>query len=335
MRSPMCIGGFYGWLIVLCALFSGSAQACTTTSSAQIDLGTRTSFDVASAQLNAGSGNSGLACSGILGLLANQYIYLSVDSMSAGLVNPVSGDSIPFEVITVPGGIPIATGETSENLAGASLLSLGGTSDEVQLFVNLGAAGNVASGTYTGTLTVRWHYAVCSVINAIGICVGSWTRSAGIVESCLLVLCTLDQSTLPGAGAPVQITITLEVTRDCRFNVDDIDFGSSPFADSFAPVSGALRVTCTKGTAYSVGLSNGNYFSNGRRRMASGTHRLEYDVFHSGGLRWDDVANRAVQTVPAQGNVPESFVYEARIYADQPTPPAGVYQDVLVIDVEF
>jgi spore coat protein U-like protein len=58
-------------------------------------------------------------------------------------------------------------------------------------------------------------------------------------------------------------------------------------------------------------------------------------VFHAGGQRWDNGANRAEQLVPAQGNVSEVFPYEARIYSDQTTPPIGFYQDSLIIDVEF
>ncbi|MBL8267267.1 spore coat U domain-containing protein [Steroidobacter sp.] len=322
--------------IIGCAVtWRNEAAACTTTSTSLIDLGSKTSFEAAAAQVGAGSGSSGLTCSGILGLLSSQYIFLSVDSKSSGLVNSVTGDSIPFDVTTIPGGVPLVAGVTSGNLALASLLSLGGSSGQAQLFINLDAAGNVASGTYPGTLTLRWHYAVCSSISAVGICIGGWTRSAGITQGCALGLCTLTQNSIPGAGAAVTVTVRLTVTRDCRFDADDIDFGRAPFVDSFAPVSGALRLTCTKGTTYSVGLSNGNSFANGRRRMGFGVHRLEYDVFRPGGVPWNDVVHRAVQSVPALGNVPESFTYEARIYSDQPTPPAGVYQDVLVIDVLF
>jgi spore coat protein U-like protein len=329
----------YRWLRVLFFLICAAsgwdeARACTISTPATIDLGSMASFDVAVAHPNAGSGGSGLACSGILGLLSSQFIFLSVDSQSAALVNS-NGDSIPFQVMTLPGSVPLTSGSTSDNLAGASLLSLGGSSGEIQLFVNLGAAGNVSSGTYTGSLKLRWHYAVCTVISAAGICVGGWTVSPGITQGCLLGLCTLNQGTLPGSGTAVDITITVDITRDCRFDADDVDFGGSPFAESFAPVTGELRVTCTKGTTYTVGLSNGNYFANGRRRMASGANRLEYDLFHPGGLRWDDQAQRAMQPVPAQGNVPESFVYEARVYEDQATPPVGSYQDQLIIDVSF
>jgi spore coat protein U-like protein len=325
-------------LLALCAvLFGQHARACVATSTAEIDLGTRTSFEVGTPLSNAGSGGSGLTCAGLLGLLTSQYIFLSVDDMSTGLVNPVSGDSIPFSVATLPAGVPIVPGGTSGNLASGSLLSLGGVNGEVQFFVSLGAAGNVSSGTYTGTITLRWHFATCGNLGAAGACaLGPWTTSPGITQSCVLgILCTVTTASLPGPGVAVQVTIKLEVTRDCRFDADDIDFGSAPFADGFTPVSGALQVTCTKGTTYSVGLSDGNYFSAGRRRMASGANRLQYDVFLPGGVRWNDSTQRAEQPLPAQGNLPETFIYEARVYSDQPTPPAGDYQDVLVIDVAF
>jgi spore coat protein U-like protein len=329
-----------GWLLVLllglCAvLASEDARACTASATAEIDLGTKTSFDVLAAQPYAGAGGSGLSCVGLLGLLSSQYIYLSVDSLSTALVNSDTGDSIPFSVATLPLGVALVPGTTSGNLAGASLLSLGGPNDQVLFYVSLGAAGNVASGTYTGTMTLRWHYATCPILDALTICVGSWNRSPGISQSCLLVLCTLNANSLPGAGVAVNVTFKLTVTPDCRFDADDIDFGSAPFAEGFSPVYGALRVTCTKGMTYSVGLSDGNYFANGRRRMASGANRLEYDVFHPGGLRWNNSTQRAAQALPAQGNVPETFSYEARVYEDQTTPPVGVYQDVLIIDVEF
>lgn len=312
------------------------AQACTISTPTLIDLGSKTSFEATIPQTNAGSGSSGLACPGLVGLLSSNYVFLSVDALDAYLVkegeNASGGNVIPFEGRLVPGGTPFALGTTG-NLAGASLLSLGGVSGEIQFFISLGSAANVAAGTYTGKIGIRWHYAVCSLIGALGACVGTWDRSPGIALSCLLV-CVPDVNTMPGAGVPVEITIRLEVTRDCRFDVDDIDFGTAPFVDSFEPVSGALRVTCTKGTTYSVGLSNGNNF-NGRRRMASGQHRLEYDVYLPNGERWDNGEFRAQQLTPAQGSAPEDFAYEARIYPDQPTPAVGLYSDVLIVDVEF
>lgn len=328
------------WLQVIallcCGWFGGGAYACTTLATATIDLGTRTSFEAATAEPAAGAGGSGLVCSGLLTLLTSQYIYLSVDSMSPALKNAATGDTIPYEVITVPGAVPLSVGATTGNIAGSGLLTLLGTSSEALLYVNLGAAPNVSAGVYTATATLRWHYATCGNLGAIGICaLGAWTLSPGITQSCLLTLCTLTQSSLPGPGVPVTLTINLTVTNDCRFSADDIDFGSAPFVEGFEDVTGALRIRCTKGSTYTVGLGNGLNFANNRRRMASGANRLEYDVFHPGGQRWDTTLNRAVQSTPAQGNLPEVFVYEARIYPDQTSPPVGLYTDTLVIDVNF
>lgn len=324
------------WCVLACAVtWIDDARACTITSTTTIELDSFTSFDATSAQPDVGFGSSGLTCSTILGLLSSQHIFLTVDSMSAGLIHPDTGDSIPFHVATVPGGTPVVPGTTSQNLAAAGLLSLGSVAGEIQLFISLGAAGNIASGRYTGTVTLRWHYAVCSSLGVGGACVGSWTRSPGIDETCVLPLCTITPATLPGSGEAVHITISVDVTPDCRFDVDDIDFSGAPFVESFEPVTGSLRITCTKGMTYSVGLSEGNFSANGRRRMGSGSNRLEYDVFLPGGVRWDNLANRALQNLPAQGNLPELFVYEARIYPDQGTPPLGHYQDTLIVDVAF
>lgn len=317
-------------------MLAGTTVACEVTGSPAITLGSKTSFGVRTADTAAGSGASGLACPGILGLLSSQYIYIGVSAKSNALTHAVTGDTIAFDIATTPGGAPLVVGTTSGNLAAAGLLSGGGTNGDISLFVSLGAASNVASGVYTGTVTLRWHYATCANISALGICVGNWSRSPGINQNtCALGLCTLVQSSLPGMGSPVTLTISLTVTRDCRFDADNIDFGSAPFADSFSPVSGALRITCTKGTTYTVGLGNGGAFSNGRRRMLSGANRLQYDVFRPGNTPWNNTTQRVTQATAAAGSAAETFPYEARIYTDQVTPASGTYTDTLVIDVMF
>lgn len=318
---------------LLLALVMQPAMACTITSTANISLGSKTSFDARAAASNAGSGGSGIACPAILGLLSNQYVFLTVDSLSSVLTNAVTGDTIAFTMSTTPGGAPLTVG-TSGNLASNGVLNLAPSTGEISLFASLSAAGNVAAGTYTGTLALKWHYATCANISAIGICIGHWTLSPGISEGCLLTLCTLTQSSLPGGGLPVTLTVTLTITKDCRFSADNVDFGSAPFVQSFNPVVGNLHITCTKGTTYSVGLGAGGASSGGRRRMSAGPNRLEYDVYRPGNTLWTST-QRVDQATPAAGSAAEVFPYEARIYADQATPPPGTYTDSLIIDVAF
>ncbi|MEJ0036566.1 MAG: spore coat protein U domain-containing protein [Gammaproteobacteria bacterium] len=313
-------------------LLGGTAGACTINGTPLISLGSKTSFDARVASPNAGSGSSGITCPGAFALLSNQYIFLTVTSVSSTLTEPVSGDTIALSVSTVPGGSPLAVG-TSGNLAASGALTSTGVNGEIALFASLGAAGNVSAGTYTGTVNLRWHFATCNNI-LLGVCVGSWNVSAGITQSCVLGVCTLNTGTLPGTGSPATVTFSLTVTRDCRFDADDVDFGSAPFVESFSPVSGNVRITCTKGTTYTAGLSGGGNSSGGRRRMASGANRLQYDVFRPGNILWSTTL-RAAQTTPAAGNTPETFPYEARIYPDQPAAPLGSYSDTLIIDVTF
>lgn len=334
--QPLCkLLPVFAAVVGMALLCCVTAEACTISGTSSISLGSKTSFEAQSAANNAGSGASGLACSGILGLLSSQYIYVGVIANTGVLTHSSSGDTIGFTIATTPNGTPLATGTTSGNLAAGGLLNLSGANGEVALFVSLAAAGNVAAGTYTGTVTLNWHYAVCSNISALGVCIGSWTRSAGITQNCILSLCTLNTASLPGNGAAVAVTISLEVTKDCRFEASQIDFGGAPFVDSFSPVNGQLQIKCTKGTTYSVGLSDGNSPSGGRRRMSSGAQRLQYDVFRPDSTVWNNTSRRVAQSMPAAGNIAETFSYEARIYADQPTPPIGVYSDALIIDVEF
>jgi spore coat protein U-like protein len=337
-KLPTVAGPLVALLLALAAsLLPATAEAaCTPSGVAQINLGSTTSFDARAAQSVAGSGAGGLACTGILGLLNFQYIHVSVDSLEGRLVHESDGgESIPFTLALSPGGVPLEEGTTSPNLAPGGLLSLGGSSGEVLLYVGLGAASNVKAGIYRGTVSLRWHYATCASISALNICIGGWSLSPGVTQSCLLGLCTLSTGSLPGAGTAVLLTITLVVTPDCRFTANDIDFGSAPFADAFGTVTGHIGIMCTKGQTYSVGLGAGNHYSGTRRQMASGAHRLQYDVYRPGGLVWNATDSRFEQATPAPGDIDQAFPYEARIYPDQPTPPVGVYTDTLVVDVEF
>lgn len=326
------------FILVLIILMAGAwlqpAMAACTVSTASINLGGRTSFDAQTADSQAGSGSSGLSCTG-LGLLSSQYIYTTISSITP-LTHAPSGDTINFSVSSTAGGAALPIGTVSGNLAQLQLLSLG-SGGNVNMFVQLAAAGNVSAGTYTGTINLRWHYATCGSLDAIGVCVGDWDRTAGINQNCVILLvrlCTLDTGTLPGAGSPTTITVTLTITPDCRFDANEVNFGSAPFVSSFNPVSGELRIRCTKGSTFTVGLGDG-LAHNGRRRMSNGAHRLEYDLFRPGNTVWNATTQRVQQLTPAGGLTAQLFPFEARIYPDQTTPIPGTYTDTVIIDVQF
>ena len=89
------------------------------------------------------------------------------------------------------------------------------------------------------------------------------------------------------------LTVNLTVSNDCTITAPNIAFGSAPVISAFTPVTGqTINLACTKGSAYTVGLSDGqNPVSvGGRRRMISGSNYLAYDIFKSAGTtRWGSV----------------------------------------------
>jgi spore coat protein U-like protein len=117
----------------------------------------------------------------------------------------------------------------------------------------------------------------------------------------------------------------------------NVDFGSAPTVDTFAPVTGQIALSCTKGMTYTVGLTAGSHTAaNGRRQMASGGNYLQYDIFSAGSQTvWGDTNNRVSSQRAADGVTNQQFPYTARIYTDQITPPVGTYADTVQIDVRY
>ena len=180
---------------------------------------------------------------------------------------------------------------------------------------------NVAAGTYQETLNVEWTWDYCAGIGAGGFCIGRDT----------------------GSGSK-PLTVSLTVTNDCQITTPDISFASAPVVAGFGTVSQNLSVSCTKGSTYTVGLDDGQNVASGRRRMKSSANGyLAYDIFKSAGAqRWGSVgaARRAssdadVNPGAGTGTGSQVFNYNARVYTDQATPPAGSYADSVILDVQF
>ncbi len=332
--------GVWRWLSGALLLLTGlgavsPAVACSIVATPTIQLGTTSSFAIQTADGEAGSGSGGLSCSGLsLALLTSQFIYVRLDSANPlQMTHAATGHSIPFAVSSQQNGVPMGTGAISSNLAGLNLLSLGGTNNEVQMFVQRGGA-NVAAGIYTGSFNLRWFYATCPLISAVGICIGSWNTSPGITQNCLLGLCTLDQGSLPGSGLSVTVNVTLNVAKDCvNLVAPDVDFGAAALPAQFPVVVQSLQVSCTLTEGYVLKLDMGDHAAAPWRQLQNGSNVLQYNLYQADGATvWDDAGN----TVSAVGTgFPQSFTYHARINAIQPPVPAGAYADSVRLIVEF
>jgi spore coat protein U-like protein len=311
-------------VLVALLIAAGAARAeaaCTTSAASGATFGNATSFDVGSGSQQTSTVDAGLTCTGaFLALLtAGDFIDATITSASGGLRGP-TGDLIPYAVYAdSTATYPVALGTPFNYHTGTLLDILGllsGGMRDLPMFVRTTPGANVAAGTYTDTLSIVWSWNYCDGIGVGGLCTHHDV----------------------GSGSST-FQLTLAVTNACEITaVSDVDFGQAPTPASFEAVTGSLAVRCTRGLAsYTVGLGPGLHESGGRRQMASGANGLQYDLFKPATTDvWGaSGAARAGNDAPADGLSPELFDYRAVIYADQPTPPVGVYTDSVVVDVTF
>lgn len=142
------------------------------------------------------------------------------------------------------------------------------------------------------------------------------------------------------AQATANLTVQATVVDSCTVADATLAFGTvNPTNGTAAPVTGTVNVTCTLGTAFSVGLDDGLNFSGGQRRMRQGasTSYLQYGLYR-------DVAatNRfgnAVTSERATGLVGLGLTATpVTVYgtvASGQAAPAGAYADTVPIVVYY
>lgn len=328
-------------LLLSLALWPSPAQAQTydtcTVAPSTIGLGNTGSFTVAS-QTITGSGGGGLSCSTLLTLLATSYIKVRLDASSAVLTGP-GGQTIPFVVSATAGGAALSVGSEAD-LSTTALLSLfSGPGSSIPLYARTTPTAGLAAGLYTGTVTLRWYFSVCTA-GATAVCLAA-SNSPGATRS---VLGSINSW---GTGVPVTVAITLNVAADCQITAPDLSFGAAPLVGSFNPVTRTISVRCSRGSAYTVGLGNGQNFSGTRRmRQGSTSNYLNYEIYRGTSVasgRWGSAnAGERRSSASADSNpgvydssTQQGFTYTAAIDPLQSTPAAGTYTDTIVVDIAF
>ncbi|OOV99135.1 MULTISPECIES: Csu type fimbrial protein [Pseudomonas] len=304
--------------------------ACSVVSTVPASFGSISSMTVRTAAQTSSTTNSGLSCTpALISLLVpTDHFYATITSTQSGMVGP-TGDVIGYTIYgNNSTSYPITRGAQFDfggagGIAQSIGLVTGPGAKTVPLYLSSITGSNVAAGVYTETLSIAWNWNYCSGVGIGGACLGRDT----------------------GSGT-ASLTVSMTVTNDCQITAPNISFGSAPVVSGFTAVTGqTINIACTKGSAYTVGLSDGqNPVSvGGRRRMISGSNYLAYDIFQSAGTtRWGSVgaARRASSTAEVNpgnglGVGSQVYNYNAKVYTDQPTPPAGTYLDNVVLDVGF
>ncbi|MCD9005489.1 spore coat U domain-containing protein [Luteimonas sp. XNQY3] len=310
-----------------------STGSCTVaTSNAQ--LGTASTLALAGSGVQA-AGSGGLSCAS-LALLSTSYVKVRLESSSFTLAHDGGGPPIPFAVLAQSTGPQVGLGQEFDFSSFDILNLFSGPGGSLPLFFRTSPTLGLHAGTYTGQVTLRWYFSICTL--GIGVCL--YSQSPGFQRPGVFTQLNW------GTGIATTVNITLRLENDCAIAAPDLNFGSAPLAAAFDPVTQHIAIRCSAGTAYSVGLGNGGHFSGGWRRMRAGIadQYLRYELYKGAGSgeRWGDSGAERRSSATAEvspgihdGTTAQHYTYRGVVDPGQATPPAGTYTDTIVVDVSF
>lgn len=325
-------------LLLLCSallLMAGAlpALAACTTPTVTANFGPASSFTVnttASTVTQSVTVNCG---GGVLALLSSDKISLQLTGATAIASSGNQGamklgsDLIPIRLCSDANCTNEMTiGGYTYPLSRSQLLGLniGGTSQvifSIPLYLRTVPGAVVAEGNYTVTLAVTVNYDVCTGIGALGLCLLGSQQTGTSTQS---------------------IVVNIAISKDCTtITAPNVNFGSAPLVSQFNTVSQSINVICTKGSTYSVGMSNGLHAVGTQRYMTSAAGgQLAYEIYQgSGTTRWGSsvTADRVQSTAgtASTDGLTRNFTYNAKVLTSQATPVAGTYNDTVTVDLSF
>lgn len=139
------------------------------------------------------------------------------------------------------------------------------------------------------------------------------------------------------ATANANLAVSANVIASCLVTAGTLAFGDyDPTAANPVDQAGTFNVACTKGTAPTIGLNNGQNFSSGSRRMTNGTEFLSYELYKESDRTnvWGNAGGAAVTLPAATSNAVQQQTVYGRVPAAQDI-GTGNYVDTVVITVTF
>jgi spore coat protein U-like protein len=137
-----------------------------------------------------------------------------------------------------------------------------------------------------------------------------------------------------GSGSPTfSVLATLEPS--CEFQAENIEFGNHGLLQEGIAATGAVAVTCTAQTGYTVSLGPGLAGSADApddRRMSFRGDQIRYGLYRDAGHMepWGD---RPDTLLEATGSGTQQVIQVYGRVPPQPTPPPGNYADTVVVTV--
>lgn len=150
---------------------------------------------------------------------------------------------------------------------------------------------------------------------------------------------TPDCSAGGSGGASVQFAssgVLAAYDNACWIVATDLDFGTTPPPQQALRAESTIRVHCAPGTAWKVGLSNGQNGDASSRRMSGPRGYVRYNLYRddSHALAWgDDESTQASGNTGPAGNTVLMTVYGE--VPPQPDLAIGAYTDTIVATLYY
>jgi spore coat protein U-like protein len=149
---------------------------------------------------------------------------------------------------------------------------------------------------------------------------------------------------LSAASATASLPISVVVGNNCTISTTAVAFPNyDPIATHVTnpddSTAGAVTITCTRGTAATIGLGLGANALVNQRRMedvSAATNYINYELYQNVGRTtvWGNAAPNLFTPPVAPDKNPHSFTVYGRIPAGQDV-LAGTYNDTVVATVNF
>jgi len=137
-----------------------------------------------------------------------------------------------------------------------------------------------------------------------------------------------------------QAQITIQDTCAITTTPTNLNFGTQGVLVSNVDTSSTVKVTCTTGASYNIGLDAGSYESvsndvNTRRMSDGASHYVSYNIYTDapGGSVWTNTVGAGTLSSSGTG-VEQSFTVHGRVQP-QTTPVAAAYADTVVVTVSY
>lgn len=139
-----------------------------------------------------------------------------------------------------------------------------------------------------------------------------------------------------GTPSSVPFTARATVPGSCTLRgATDLNFGSlMSTSTGLIEKSSTISLSCTRRTAWQIGLDNGKNWNGSSRRLKNGAAYLDYELYRSAGWdRWGNTLNADTRTGTGTG-VTEQVTVHGRI-TNQPLTQAGRYGDTIKVTVTY